>query len=108
MAAAIASRGGEDATTAATSVAALNGFTIGSNGITVTVTNPYSGCGGSSNCVKVAISQAQTTYSLRVLGYNSFTVSASAAGGVTNSTTCLYALSSSAGDLTISGGSGTS
>jgi hypothetical protein len=96
QAGAIASRLSEDVTSAADDAASLNGFTNSVNGVTVTVTNPYAGCGGNSNCIKVSIAQAQPTYFLRVLGYSSINVSASAASGTTNSGNCVYALNPNA------------
>jgi hypothetical protein len=96
IAGALASRNSQDVTTAADNVASLNGFTDGSNGVTITVANPYSGGSCSANCVKVTIAQGQSTYFLRVLGFNSINVNANAVSGTINSGNCVYALSPSA------------
>jgi Putative Flp pilus-assembly TadE/G-like len=93
---AVASRLGYTVTPAAKDAASLNGFSDGTNGVTVNVTSPYSGGSCSSNCVKVAIDQAQSTYFLRVLGYSSIDVKASAVAGTVNSGNCVYALRPSA------------
>lgn len=93
---AVASREGYTVTSAAKDAASLNGFTDGTSGVTVNVTSPYSGGSCSSNCVHVAIDQAQSTYFLRVLGYSSIDVKASAVAGTINSGNCVYALSPSA------------
>jgi hypothetical protein len=108
IAAAIASHQNQDVTSAADNVASLNGFTNGTNSVTITITNPYSDstCVASANCVKVAITQPQPTYFLRLLGYSSMSVSASAVGGSINGVNCMYALAPSANNaLSVSGGS---
>lgn len=66
--------------TAAQNDASLNGFTNGSNGTTVTVSNPpTSGSyAGDSSYVQVVIAQPQPTFFLRVFNYNSMAVSAKA------------------------------
>jgi uncharacterized membrane protein len=57
VAGAVASRDSQSVTSAADNMASLNGFTNGSNSVSVTVTCPYSSgsCAGISNCVKVNI-----------------------------------------------------
>src|SRR5438093_5855655 len=93
---AIASRQGYGVTPAAKDAATLNGFTDGTGGVTVTVTSPYTGGSCTSSCVKVMIDQAQPTYFLRVLGFGSFDVKASAVSGTIDSGSCLYTLSQTA------------
>lgn len=93
---AVASRLGYTITPAAKDAASLNGFTDGTSGVSVNVTSPYSGGSCSSNCVKVSIDQAQSTYFLRVLGYSSIDVKASAVAGAVNSGSCVYTLDKSA------------
>jgi hypothetical protein len=96
QAGAIASRESQNVTTAADDTASLNGFTNGASGVTLTVNNPYAGCGASANCVQVIIDQPQPTYFLRALGISTIDVKASAASGTINSGACVYALSPSA------------
>ncbi|GEM_PF-1202026 len=102
LAGAVASRLNQDVTAAADSAAALNGFANGTAGVTVTIVNPYSDASCTQDCVKVAISQPQSTYFLRTLGFNQINVAASAVAGSIDSSTCFYALGSSPG-LTVSG-----
>jgi hypothetical protein len=108
LAGAVASRQGGDAATVearADNVASLNGFTNGTNGVAITVTNPYTGgtCSASANCVRVHIQQPESTYFLRVLGFTTISVSASAASGTTNSGSCIYGLGPSSPGLTVTG-----
>lgn len=99
-----------DATDPANQDAALNGFTAGSQGVTITVNNPPASgeYQGNSNYVQVQISQPEPTYFLRVLGINSLTISTEAAATMGNSPGCVYSLdpndAGSLGLITISGG----
>jgi hypothetical protein len=102
LAGAVASRLNQNVTAAADDAAALNGFTNGTAGVTVTVTNPYTDASCALNCVKVVISQPEPTYFLRTLGFSQINVAASAVAGSVNSSTCVYALGSAPG-LTVSG-----
>jgi hypothetical protein len=83
---------------AATDVAALNGFTSGTNDVTVTVSDPPANgeYAGTQSYVQVAIEQAVPTYFLRILGYNSFNVAVSATAGTVSGPFCIYALDPSA------------
>jgi len=106
LAGAVASRQSQSATnvtTAADDATSLNGFTNGSNGVTVTPTYPYSAGLCSSNCIKVTVSQAQPTHFLRVLGLSSINVSASAVAGTTNSGGCIYGLGPTSPSFTVTG-----
>jgi Flp pilus assembly protein TadG len=98
IAAATALRSAASISSAARNVASINGFTNGTNSATVTVNNPPASgnFAGNSNYVEVIIAQPETTYFLRVLGYNSLTVSARAVSGISNSAGCIYALDPSA------------
>ena len=88
-------RGNTDITTAAQSDSALNGFTDGSGGVTVTVNNPPSSGSesGNSNFVEVVVSHAQDTWFMRIVNFNAITVKARAVAGVGNTGNgCVYAL----------------
>jgi len=100
IAAATALRNGGSTTPAADNVAAINGFSGGSNGVTIAVNNPPSAgkYAGNSAYVEVIIAQPEPTYFLRVLGYASMNVSTRAVSGAINGPACIYALSQSASD----------
>jgi len=88
-------RGSTDVITPAKNDTALNGFTDGSNGVTVTVNNPpVSGSKvGDANFVEVIITHPQPTWFMRVLNFNSVTVKARVVAGVGNTGNgCVYAL----------------
>jgi Putative Flp pilus-assembly TadE/G-like len=79
---------GGDYTTAAQDAAALNGVTNGTNGtVSVSMGTTYH-----PNAVKVYVSQPERTYFIQLFGYSSVTVGATAVGGITNGTGCIYAL----------------
>ena len=90
---------------AAKDVATLNGFTNGQNGVTVTVGTPSSGpYSGNPSYVEVDMQQAVPTFFLRVLGYNTLNVAASAVSGTVSGTGCIYALDPSAsGAISLTG-----
>jgi hypothetical protein len=93
--------------TAARGDAALNGFTNGQNGVTVTVNNPpTSGYYQSdSTAVEVIISQSVPAFFLELTGTSSTNVRARAVARQESGTSCLYTLDpSSAGTLSASGG----
>src|SRR5271154_2978311 len=94
IAAATALRSAASISSAADSVASINGFTNGANSATITVNNPPAtgNFAGNSNYVEVIIAQPETTYFLRALGYSSLTVSTRAVSGISNSAGCIYAL----------------
>ena len=78
---------------AALDVAALNGFTNGKNGVTITVGPPATPPNPTSNTyVEVDIAQAAATNFLAVLGYKTMNVSVKAIAGTTNNLSCLYVL----------------
>jgi len=84
-------------TAAARNDAAANGFTHGTNGITVTVNKPPQTAGdpyqGNSNYVEVIVSQPQPTFFMRIGGFNSVAVSARAVGSAIGSASgCMYVL----------------
>jgi hypothetical protein len=88
-------RGGNDPVTAAKTDTALNSFTDGTGGVTVTVNSPpLSGSKiGDANFVEVIISRARPTWFMRVLNFNSVTVKARAVAGVgSTGNGCVYAL----------------
>jgi putative Flp pilus-assembly TadE/G-like protein len=88
-------RGNTDTTTAAKTDTALNGFTDGSDNVTVTVNSPpASGSkSGDANFVEVIISHPQPTWFMRALNFNSITVKARAVAGLGNTGNgCVYAL----------------
>jgi Flp pilus assembly protein TadG len=87
--------------------AATNGFTDGTNGITVTVNKPPVGGGwaGNANAVQVIIKQAVPTSFMQVLGLSNAQVVAESVGGMQSGTNCVYALNPAKdGAITVSGG----
>lgn len=98
LAAAVAVRQGNTPTAPADSVATQNGFTDGSDNVTVTVNNPpASGVyAGNTAYVEVIVSQPQPSFFLNALGYSSTGVSARSVASSVNGPACLYALDPSA------------
>jgi Putative Flp pilus-assembly TadE/G-like len=91
---------GTGATTAADNDAATNGYTNGSNGVTVTVSNPpSSGPYASNNCaVQVQITNSNTkTFFMKLFGKPSLPESTTAVAEATaaNGSGCMYFLSTS-------------
>ena len=87
----------------------LNGFTHGSDGVTVTVNHPptsgyYS---TQTNAVEVIVSQTAPTYFMKILGFNSAPVSARAVARATSSPNCVYVLDSAASGALMATGNGT-
>ena len=78
---------------------ALNGFTDGTDGVTVTVNRaPVSGYyAGNLGYVEVIIRRPTPTYFIRVMGISSTGVAARAVAGMSSSLGCLYALTQEVG-----------
>jgi hypothetical protein len=76
----------------------LNGFTDGTNNVTVTVNNPPTSGphNGNANYVEVLVTAVQPTYFMKILGINSETLTARAVAtnlsGATTGGGCLYTL----------------
>ena len=87
-----------DLTDAARNDAALNGFTDGTNGVTVALNNPpASGAfAGANTAAQVIISRTYPTFFMRILGTNSITVKAQSVAQTTTSYGsiggCIFAL----------------
>jgi Flp pilus assembly protein TadG len=84
-------------TTAAQAVAAKNGFTNGSNGVTVAVNNPPSFLAtdphkGDSKYVEVVISQSQPTFFAKALGVRAVPLTTRAEGAEGGGNNCIFAL----------------
>jgi Putative Flp pilus-assembly TadE/G-like len=108
IAGAIALRLNRNPTVAADNVTSTNGFTDGSQGITVAVNNPPTSgqYAGDSTYVEVVVSQPQPTFFMRVLGYDTVTVSARSVASSVNGPACVYALDpTDSGSLTVGGSS---
>lgn len=92
-------------TATARAAAAANGFTNGSNGVTVTVNDPPLGGAhvGASNYVEVIVEQSVPTIFMGLFGFSSQTISARAVGGFGSTQGCLYTLSTSGTDYSDSG-----
>jgi len=88
---ALAEKDSSAITPAAKGSTALNGFTDGTNGVSVAVNNgPLTGAyAGNTNYVEVIVSQSQPTYFLRILGLTTMAVSARAVSGMTSAPNCL-------------------
>jgi Flp pilus assembly protein TadG len=109
----IASAANSDVITAAgKDAASRNGFTDGSTRVggsttvVVAVHNPPSSGTflGNSNAVEVDVSESQTTYFMRVLGFQAVAVSASAVAMTSGSGSCVYSLDHhAAGAITVGG-----
>ncbi|HEX3571534.1 MAG TPA: pilus assembly protein TadG-related protein [Acidobacteriaceae bacterium] len=91
------------------SATALNGFTNGSNGVTVLVNNPPSSGPHATPLinnlyVEVIVSQAQPTYFMKLFHLSSMNVSARAVAGYGPGNSCIYTLDTSGNDVGLSGG----
>lgn len=87
-----------DVTTGAQGDAALNGFTNGTGGATVTVNNPplTGPHTGNAKYVEVIVAQSQPTFFAKIFGITSEPVSARAVATQTSGPACIYALDPSA------------
>lgn len=85
-----------DVTAAAKAASSQNGFTDGTNGVTVTVNNPPTTSGdphnGNSKYVEVIVSQNQPTYFAKVFGVTSVSMSARAEGAQGSGSNCIFTL----------------
>jgi Putative Flp pilus-assembly TadE/G-like len=84
-------------TTAAQAVAAKNGFTNGSNGVTIAVNNPPSFLAtdphkGDSKYVEVVISQNQPTFFAKAFGVRAVPLTTRAEGAEGGGNNCIFAL----------------
>jgi Putative Flp pilus-assembly TadE/G-like len=109
IAAAVAVREGNTPTAPADAITSQNGFTNGSNNVTVTVNNPpksgpYT---GNASYVEVIVTQPQPAYFLRALGYDSLGVSVRSVASSVNGPACLYALDPTASSSASFGGTST-
>ena len=98
--------GSANVVTAARNDAALNAFTNGANGTTVTVNLPPSSGAylANSKYLEVFVAKPVATTFMRILKFTSVTVTARAVGGATNSPYCIVALDpSAAGALKVTG-----
>ena len=98
--------GSANVVTAARNDAALNAFTNGVSGATVTVNLPPSSGAylANSEYLEVLVAKPVATTFMRILNFTSVTVTARAVGGATNSPYCIVALDpSAAGALTVQG-----
>jgi Flp pilus assembly protein TadG len=99
-----------DYASAAQAAAAQNGFTNGSNGVTVSVNpsgtanpsplnGPYKNQAG---YLEVVITQIRSTFFMKVFHWSSMSVSARAVGTLGSSSGCIYLLATSGTNLTMS------
>jgi hypothetical protein len=97
---------GNTVTNAANLAAQKNGFTNGSNGVTITVnptptSGPHAGLPG---YVEVIAAQSQPTFFMQVFGRSSMTVSARAvATNLSTTSGCVYTLGTTGTDLSMTG-----
>jgi len=82
----------------AKSDSSLNGFTDGTNGVTVTINNPptsgtYS---GDNNAVEAIVAQSRSTFFMQVLSVDSATVTTRAVAHTGGGPNCVYVLDSAA------------
>lgn len=106
IAGALAVDSGGNVTSSARTDASGNGFTHGSNGVTVTVNNPpASGSyAGDSNSVEAIVGQPEPTYFLRVLGLKTVPVNARAVAH-TGARDCIYIMDPMASNALVASGS---
>jgi Putative Flp pilus-assembly TadE/G-like len=106
VAGALAVVSGGNVTTAAKTDSSVNGFTDGSNSVTVTVNNPpASGSyAGDSSAVEAIVTKPERTYFLRVLGYNSVAITGRAVAH-TGAHDCIYVMDPSANNALVVSGS---
>ncbi len=99
-----------DMTSAAKSDAARNGYTDGSDGVTVTVNDPplNGPNAGTSGFVEVIIAKQQPTLFMALLGKSSMTVEARAVATMGTTNNCVYALNSTGTDISVSNGANVS
>jgi Predicted membrane protein (DUF2134). len=85
-------------TTEGKAASAVNGFTDGASGVTVTIHNPPSSGSytGNSTAVEALVSQDPPSYFMRVLGYNTLPVRARAVAMQGLGGACVYALNPTA------------
>ncbi len=78
--------------------AATNGYTNGSNSVTVAINNPPTSGPNTSNSgyVEAIVTRQEPTYFLRALGVNTMTVSARAVAYEGNGPNCIYVMNPSA------------
>jgi hypothetical protein len=86
--------------TAAKTDSASNGFTDGSNHVTVTPSCPPSDGphAGANGYVEVLVTEIQPTFFMKIVGVNSATVTARAVAFLGNGPACVYSLDPSASD----------
>jgi len=87
--------------TAASDVASLNGFTNGSSGTTVAVSEPTPSGYPSGTYVQVNITKQVSTYFLGVIGYRTIPITVSALAGDTSGENSIIALNGSGNGITI-------
>jgi len=98
-----------DYVTAGKNDAAANGFTDGSNNVTVAVNYPptlgiYA---NQTNFVEVIVTQSVPTFFMKAVGYSTETVSARAVGHYWSGTNCIYALSPNSTNAVLINGTNT-
>ena len=105
----LSSGSGTGVTTAAKADTALNGFTDGSGGVTVTVNNPplAGDYAGNSGYVEVVVTKSLTPTFIQMVGVNTMSVAARAVAGKGSSSGCVYIMDSSASNALVTSGSGT-
>ena len=92
--------------TAARTDAALNGFTNGVNGVSVTMNNPplYGPRAGNAAYVEVIVSVPRQTYFMGAFHHGTMTVAVRAVAALGTTQNCVYALGTSGTDLSLSNG----
>ncbi|HXX21665.1 MAG TPA: pilus assembly protein TadG-related protein [Terriglobia bacterium] len=95
-----------DVTQAAQTDSATNGYTNGSNNVTVTVYNPPNDGphAGVSGYVEVLVSKVQPTFFAKVAGFNNVTVTARAVAYAGSGQGCIYALAPTGTGVLMNGG----
>lgn len=96
---------GTTVTAAAQAAAAANGFTNGSNGVTVTVNvPPLSGAhAGNAEYLEVVVQRNVPTLFMGLFGFRTVAVSGRAVGGFAGGEGCLYTLGTSGIDISVNG-----
>jgi Flp pilus assembly protein TadG len=93
------------AVTAGRSAAAQNGFTDGTNGTIVSINIPpkFGETAGLAGYIEAVVQYPSPTYFMRLLGFNSVTLTSRAVAGTGSAQACIWALDKSGSAVSVSG-----
>ncbi|HEV2325669.1 MAG TPA: pilus assembly protein TadG-related protein [Terracidiphilus sp.] len=95
----------DSAIAAGQAAAAQNGFTDGSNGITVSINIPpkYGETKGLNGYIEAIVQYPSPTYFMRLVGFNSVNMATRAVAGTGSTYACIWTLARSGADVSING-----